>query len=69
MGMAIPNNSIPMVGGEGPFGYITMGGMFTLVKVRDELEEGKDPGWYVNPPGTVAEAATATELARDGITV
>jgi hypothetical protein len=53
----------------GPFDYITMGGMFTIVKVRDELVEGKDPGWYVHPPGTVAEAATASELSRDGIEV
>ena len=40
-----------------------------VLKVREELEEGKDPGWYVNPPGTQAEAATASDLARDGITV
>jgi FtsP/CotA-like multicopper oxidase with cupredoxin domain len=69
MGMKIPENSIPMVGAKGPFDYITMGGMFTILKVRDEIEEGKDPGWYVHPPGTVAEAATASDLARDGIVV
>ena len=69
MDMKIPENSIPMVGAKGPFDYITMGGMFTIVKVRDEIEEGKDPGWYAHPPGTVAEAATASELARDGIDV
>jgi hypothetical protein len=69
MGMAIPKNSIPMVGAKGPFDYITMGGMFTIVKVRDELEEGKDPGWFDNPPGTVADVASAAELARDGIEV
>src|SRR5712691_10309513 len=34
MGMAAPKNSIPMVGGKGPFGTIDMGGMFTVFKVR-----------------------------------
>jgi len=29
MGMAVPRNSTPMVGGQGPFDYITMGGLFT----------------------------------------
>jgi manganese oxidase len=67
MGMENPENSIPMVGGHGPFGGITMGGMFTILKVRERLEGDGDPGWYANPPGTVATNATAEELARDGI--
>jgi FtsP/CotA-like multicopper oxidase with cupredoxin domain len=67
MGMKNPENSIPMVGGHGPFGGITMGGMFTILKVRERLEGDGDPGWYANPPGTVATNATAEELARDGI--
>ena len=49
-----PVNTPPMMGGEGPFGNIGMGGMFTILKVRDKLKEGEDPGWYQNPPGTVA---------------
>jgi hypothetical protein len=70
MGMRVPKNSIPMVGGEGPFGYITMGGMFTIAKVREGLaDRDKDPGWYTNPPGTVASKALAAELGRDGIKV
>jgi FtsP/CotA-like multicopper oxidase with cupredoxin domain len=70
MGMRVPANSIPMVGGEGPFGYITMGGMFTIVKVREQLaDRDTDPGWYANPPGTVADKASADELRRDGIKV
>ena len=70
MGMSVPPNSIPMVGGEGPFGYITMGGMFTIVKVREQLaDRSTDPGWYPNPPGTVADKATAHDLARDGIKI
>ena len=69
MGMAVPKNSIPMVGGAGPFDPITMGGMFTILKVREELQGGGDPGWYDNPPGTVASLAPAEDLARDGISV
>ena len=52
--MAMPRNSIPMLGGAGPFGPIDMGGMFTLVKVRDDLDYNRDPGWYKQPPGTSA---------------
>jgi hypothetical protein len=70
MGMPVPPNSIPMVGAKGPFGYITMGGMFTLLKVREKLDDPKrDPGYYQHPAGTVAQAATAAELQRDGIVV
>ena len=46
-----------------------MGGMFTILKVRDRLSGYADPGWYDIPPGTLATNATAEELARDGITV
>jgi hypothetical protein len=33
-----------------------MGGMFSVVKVREGLARNdyKDPGWYKHPPGTVA---------------
>jgi hypothetical protein len=33
-----------------------MGGMFSVLKVRDDLAPGdfRDPGPYRNPPGTVA---------------
>ena len=67
----MPPNSIPMKGAVGPFGdYISMGGMFTIIKVRDRLESyDKDPGWYQHPPGTVALKASAADLARDGIDV
>jgi hypothetical protein len=67
--MAVPENSIPMVGAMGPHDYITMGGMFTVLKVRDELDGTGDPGWYEAPEGTQARAATAAELNRDGIEV
>jgi manganese oxidase len=69
--MPMPPNSIPMKGATGPFGdYISMGGMFTIVKVRDRLQSyDQDPGWYKHPPGTIALKASAEELARDGIDV
>jgi hypothetical protein len=65
--MPVPKNSIPMVGGKGPFGTITMGGMFTILKVRERLGSNGDPGDYQDPPGTVADLARADELRRDGI--
>ena len=47
-----------------------MGGLFTVVKVRDQLESyDEDPGWYKHPPGTVALKASDEELRRDGIDV
>jgi manganese oxidase len=47
-----------------------MGGLFTVVKVRDDLKSyDEDPGWYQHPPGTVALKASDAELARDGIDV
>jgi FtsP/CotA-like multicopper oxidase with cupredoxin domain len=65
--MPLPENSISMVGGAGPFGRIDMGGMFTILKVRRQLAGDQDPGWFEHPAGTVAVKATAEELARDGI--
>ncbi|MDB5319219.1 MAG: multicopper oxidase [Phycisphaerales bacterium] len=67
MGMPVPRNSIPMVGGKGPFSYIDMGGMFTILKVRKGIATYDDPGWYENPKGSVAQAATAEEMSRDGV--
>jgi hypothetical protein len=51
-----PENTLAMMMGKGPFGNLEMGGMFTVVKVRDHLEPGdhRDPGWYRSPKGTVA---------------
>jgi FtsP/CotA-like multicopper oxidase with cupredoxin domain len=67
MRMAFPRNSIPMLGAKGPFGTIDMGGMFTVVKVRDRINGYEDPGDYQHPAGTVATLATAEEMKRDGI--
>lgn len=53
--MSGPKNTLPMMMGKGPFGNIEMGGMFTVVKIRDHLQSyDKDPGWYKHPEGTVA---------------
>ena len=66
--MPVPENSVPMVGAAGPFGYITMGGMYTNLKVRPRpVDVTRDPGWYDHPPGTVAGPASAGDAARDGI--
>jgi manganese oxidase len=69
MNMGSPANSIPMVGGPGQFDNIDMGGMFTILKVRDRLANFDDPGWYAYPAGTVASAASDDDLKRDGIDV
>jgi FtsP/CotA-like multicopper oxidase with cupredoxin domain len=65
MGMKMPHNSLPMVGGAGQFGYITMGGMFTVLKIREGITSYDDPGWYKHPEGTVASRATPEEMRRD----
>ena len=56
MGMKLPENTLPMMTGKGPFGPIEMGGMFTVVKVRRNQPHGdySDPGWFNHPKGTVA---------------
>jgi manganese oxidase len=65
MGMPVPRNSIPMVGMQGQHDYIDMGGLFTIVKIRENLTSYDDPGWYENPPGTLASLASNEELQRD----
>ncbi len=68
MEMPLPDNTLPMMSGQGPFGPMEMGGMFTAVKVRDDVQRGnyKDPGWYKHPQGTVAYEYTGqlTEPTR-----
>jgi manganese oxidase len=56
-----PDNTLAMMMGKGPFGNIEMGGMLTLVKVRDDLAPGdfRDPGWYQHPKGTVARKVSS----------
>jgi len=56
MEMPLPENTLPMMTGTGPYGPLEMGGMFSVLKVRDHLAAGdwRDPGDYVQPPGTRA---------------
>lgn len=60
MEMPLPDNTLPMMTGAGPFGGIEMGGMFTTLKVRAGQARGdyQDPGWYRHPQGTVAHEWT-----------
>ena len=64
----LPDNTLPMMTGFGQFGPLEMGGMFTVVKVREGLaaDDYKDPGWYVHPTGGVARlvASPANEPPR-----
>lgn len=56
MDMPLPENTLPMMTGQGQFGPINMGGMFSLLKVREGLAKSdfKDPGPYQHPKNTVA---------------
>ncbi|MEI6483584.1 MAG: copper oxidase [Betaproteobacteria bacterium] len=56
MEMPMPDNTLPMMTGQGPFGGVGMGGMFSVLKVRRDQAPGdySNPGWYKHPAGTVA---------------
>jgi FtsP/CotA-like multicopper oxidase with cupredoxin domain len=56
MQMPLPDNTLPMMTGFGQYGPLEMGGMFSVVKVREGLAAGDyaDPGPYRHPAGTVA---------------
>jgi len=75
MEMPLPDNTIPMMSGWGQFGPIEMGGMFSVVKVREGLSatDYADPGWYQHPAGTVAwewtGALPAPASANDARTI
>jgi len=51
-----------MMTGQGPFGPVEMGGMFTVMKVRRDQKRGEyaDPGAYKHPAGTVAHEVSGT---------
>jgi FtsP/CotA-like multicopper oxidase with cupredoxin domain len=63
MEMPLPDNTLPMMTGQGPFGALEMGGMFTTLKVRAGLAAGdwRDPGPFAHPAGTVAREWTGPE--------
>jgi hypothetical protein len=67
MEMPLPDNTLPMMTGQGPFGPMEMGGMFTVVKVRPGLKPGdyRDPGWYAHPAGSVAREWTGAAPAEE----
>lgn len=56
MEMPLPENTLPMMTGTGPYGPLEMGGMFSVLKVRRNQKPGdySDPGWYAQPAGTQA---------------
>ena len=64
MTMPLPRNTLPMMSGKGPFGALEMGGMFTVLKVRQDQKPGdySDPGWFQHPPGSVALEWTPQSL-------
>lgn len=67
MEMEMPPNSLPMRGGHGPFSYIDMGGMFTVLKVREDPNAADAAGWFKHPRGTVANVAEPRAMREDGI--
>ena len=75
MGMPGPVNTLPMMTGTGQFGSIEMGGMFTVLKVRDNLARSQHAvdGWYQHPKGKVAykvsDSADFGQPVRRGGTV
>ena len=71
MEMPAPDNTLPMMSGTGQFGPIEMGGMFTVMKIREGLarDDYRDPGPYQFPQGTVAyevEAPGAAPVREPG---
>ena len=67
MEMPLPDNTLPMMTGTGPFGALGMGGMFSVVKVRKDQPPGdySNPPPYVHPAGTLAhEVATPADVTR-----
>ena len=69
MPMPLPENTLPMMSGKGQFGNIDMGGMFTVLKVRDNIASNNaDPGHYKYPKGSLAyelaDDAAAPEAAK-----
>lgn len=66
MEMPLPDNTLPMMTGFAQFGPVEMGGMFSVVKVREGLAKNdyKDPGWFKHPEGTVAFEYKGQKLAE-----
>lgn len=70
MEMDIPPNSLPMKGADGPFSYIDMGGMFTILKVRDKPDApGIQDHWFEHPAGSISVRADEAKMKADGISI
>jgi len=69
MHMPVPDNSVAMTSTALQYGRSSVGGMFTVLKVRPDPGSYHDPGWYQHPPGTRADSASPAEMRRDGITL
>ncbi|MDY0330886.1 MAG: copper oxidase [Thiomonas sp.] len=68
MEMPLPDNTLPMMTGRGPYGSVEMGGMFSVLKVRDDLEGGD----YRTPPGSASRPAPQggqENLGRPGVSL
>ena len=67
MAMPLPENTLPMMTGKGQFGAIDMGGMFTVLKVRDNIAKNNnaDPGHYKHPKGSVAYELADNDAAPE----
>jgi FtsP/CotA-like multicopper oxidase with cupredoxin domain len=65
--MKMPENTLPMMMGQGPHGPIEMGGMFTMLKTRENQKPGdfSDPGWYDAPKGTTAWRVSSSAPAPE----
>jgi len=68
MSMPGPAN-MAMMSWDGPMGSATLGGMSTVVKVRQEINDESAASWYKHPPEQIAKAATKEELDKDQIKV
>ncbi|MEK7467130.1 MAG: copper oxidase [Planctomycetota bacterium] len=66
MTMPGPENTLPMMMGKALYGNIGMGGMFTIVKVRDGITTWEDPGWYKAPEGTMTWKVSEAKKEKDG---
>lgn len=67
MRMAMPENSVPMRGFTGQYGATIMGGMATVLKVRDRVSGYEVPGWYEHSAADMPALATTAQLEADGI--
>ncbi|MDA0238174.1 MAG: copper oxidase [Proteobacteria bacterium] len=67
MEMPLPDNTIPMMTGPGPYGSLEMGGMFSVLKVREDQlpNDYSDPGWYQQPKDT--QAVSINKLEEDAV--